>query len=340
MKKYTKLKNGINVLTYHKGGIIIMSYQIMPIKPKIGTLITNPVNKIRGSYMAKFSSKGLLVMAIILSLFVALSVYKFLDNVQVTSKGDATVVVAKVEILPNTPITAEMVEQINIPSQYLQPGAMSDINTVLGVGAKEHILVGEQITGRLVKLEGKDAGFAGIIPRDKRAVSVSVNDVTGVAGLVKPGDYVDVIITLAADKEDAISNMIFQNVLVLAADKNINHASKENGKNKDDKITTLTVAVTPDDATKLALAQTKGKVQFALRPYSAFNSGISLVETKTISSLTGVAPVYVAPVTYASVQREVPAPTVSQRIERQPEFRPNKSIAVVRGTQLQNVAVK
>lgn len=300
----------------------------------------NLVNKIRGSYMAKFSSKGLLVMAIILSLFVAVAVYKFLDNVQVTSKGDATVVVAKVEILPNTPITAEMVEQINIPSQYLQPGAMSDINTVLGVGAKEHILVGEQITGRLVKLEGKDAGFAGIIPRDKRAVSVSVNDVTGVAGLVKPGDYVDVIITLATDQEDAISNMIFQNVLVLAADKNINHASKENGKNKEDKVTTLTVAVTPDDATKLALAQSKGKIQFALRPYSAFNSGISLVETKTISSLTGITPAYVAPVAYAPVQRETPAPTVTTRVERQPEFRPNKSIAVVRGTQLQNIAVR
>lgn len=289
--------------------------------------------------MAKFSSKGLLAMAIILSLFVAFTVYKFLDSVQATTKGDATVVVAKMEIPPNTQITAEMVEQINIPSQYLQPGAIADINSVLGIGAKENIMPGEQITGRLVKVEGKDAGFAGIIPRDKRAVSVSVTDVTGVAGLIKPGDYVDVIITLAPDKEETVATMIFQNVLVLAADKNTNHGAKDNGKAKEDKTTTLTVAVTPDDATKLALAQAKGKVLFALRPYSAFNAAFTLVETKTMSSLTGIMPVYSAPVTYTAGPSES-APTVRPRVEREPEPRNNKSIEVVRGTQMQKVVVR
>ena len=285
--------------------------------------------------MAKFSSKGLLVMAIILSLFVAVAVYNFLDNVQATSKGDATVVIAKMEIPPNTQITAEMVEQINIPSQYLQPGAMPDINHVLGISTKEPIIAGEQITSRLVKMAGKDAGFAGIIPRDKRAISVSVTDVTGVAGLINPGDYVDVIITLAPDKEEIIANMIFQNILVLATDKNSNHGSKDTNKVKDEKTTTLTIAVSADDATKLALAQAKGKVQFALRPYSAVNSAFTLIETKTMNSLTGVVPVHSAPATYLPER----APVASQPIERQPETFNYKSISVVRGTNMQNVNV-
>ena len=287
--------------------------------------------------MAKFSSKGLLVMAIILSLFVAVAVYNFLDNVQATTKGDGTVVVAKMDILPNTLITAEMVEQINIPSQYLQPGAVSDINQVLGIGAKEHIMSGEQITGRLVKVEGKDAGFAGIIPKDKRAISVSVTDVTGVAGLIKPGDYVDVIITLASDRDDTIANMIFQNILVLATDKNSNHGSKDTNKVKDEKTTTLTVAVSADDAITLALAQAKGKVLFALRPYSAVNSAFTLVETKTMSSLTGSVPVHQGPVTYTRVQE--PTPIVDPQNKREPENWNQKSISVVRGTQMYNVRV-
>lgn|GEM_PF-3268046 len=143
------------------------------------------------------------------------------------------------------------------------------------------------------------------------------------AGLIKPGDYVDIIITVAADKEDTISNMIFQNVLVLATDKNMNYASQDNGKNKEEKTTTLTVAVTPDDATKLARAQAKGKVVFALRPYSAFSSGFTLVEAKIMGSLTGAVPVYSAPVSTTTVSITTPvqatastqAPIENQRVQ-------------------------
>jgi hypothetical protein len=67
-----------------------------------------------------------------------------------------------------------MVDKITIPSQYLQPGAISDINNVLGIGIKEYIMVGEQITGRLVKGKDKDAGFAGIIPSDKRLLLLTL----------------------------------------------------------------------------------------------------------------------------------------------------------------------
>lgn len=304
--------------------------------------------------MTKFSSKGLLGIAFILSILIALSVYSFLYSAQATVKGDATVVVAKVEILPNTLITAEMVEQIVIPSQYLQPGAMTDISKVLGIGAKEHILQGEQVTERLIMNQGRDAGFAGIIPGDKRAVSVSVNDIIGVAGLIKPGDYVDVIATFPSDNEESVAKIVFENVLVLATDKNTNPGAKDASatdiKLKDEKATTITIAITPEEVTKLAIVETKGKIIIALRPYSAVSSTFTSMETR-MSNLVGYLP-HVAPVAAPSTQAPMstnysaPIPYMPAPYHATPKAEINwsessnsKNVSVIKGTDIQNVSV-
>lgn len=282
--------------------------------------------------MAKFSSKGLLGIAGILSFVVALMVYSYLTNVEPTAKADATVILAKTEILPNTLITADMVEQVNIPASYQQPGAISNMKKVVGAAAKEHIMAKEQITERLMMMEGKATGFTGIIPKDKRALSISVNDISGVAGLIKPGNWVDVIVTVDSNKDQPVANMPLQNLLVLAANKNVDPGDKESSRT-DDKIITITLAVTPDEATLLALAQVKGSIFLSLRPYSPSDSSIALVQVKTLNNLRGDSSTAYTPAV-------VPTTTVSNSRSDTEPSNSMKTIAVVRGTQTQNISVR
>jgi pilus assembly protein CpaB len=246
--------------------------------------------------------KGLLGIAIGLSLLTSLLVYHYLTNAGTMppSESGNMVVVAKVDIPAKTKITAEMVQEVRVPAEYMQPGAIQDINTMLGVITRERIVAGEQIVERRLVLEGQPIGFTGLIPRDKRAVTVAVTEVTGVAGFVKPGDYVDVIATFDASVVgDSVSNLVLQNILVLAVDRDANLTpgdNKEVAKDAAGKGMTVTLAVTPDDASRLTLVEEKGKIRLALRPYLPL-TGLSINNPVTPQELVGfhAAPLPVVP---------------------------------------------
>lgn len=220
--------------------------------------------------MAKLSSKGLLVIALVMSLFTALLVYNYLKGLstQAPPKEGVAVVTAKAAIAAKTKITAEMVQTAKVPADYVQPGAFTDLSKVVGVIARDNIVAGEQITGRLLLLEGKSAGFTGLIPQDRRAVTVAVTEVTGVAGFVKPGDRVDVIVTFDQNAVgDHTSKVVLQNVAVLAANRDTEAGAGEAVKKENLKGSFVTLAVTPAEATELTLGEEKGKIRLALRPY-------------------------------------------------------------------------
>ena len=222
--------------------------------------------------MSKLPLKGLIGIALILSLATSVLVYQYLKGRSPTGlKADVPVVVAKVDIPAKTKITAEMVQEIKMPAQYIQPGTVMDLKSLLGITTREKITAGEQITERRLFIEGKTVGFTGVIPPDKRAVTVAVTEVTGVAGFVKAGDFVDVVATF--DKNDTgehASNLILQNVLVLAANRETEYGEGDPApKDKKDvvKTATVTLAVDPEEAAKLAVSEEKGKIRLALRPF-------------------------------------------------------------------------
>lgn len=308
--------------------------------------------------MAKLSNKGLLGIALVLSLVTSLLIYNYLQRAvgKADMKEGVPVVVAKTDIPAKTKITAEMVQQIRVPAEYLQPGGVQDLKNVVGVIAREPIVAGEQITDRRLVRESKSVGFTGMIPRDKRAVTVAVSEVTGVAGFVKPGDYVDVIVTFEQGMVgDNVSYMMLQNVLVLAANRDAEAGAAGNGAKeaaKDAvKATTVTLAVTPDEAAKLTLAEEKGKIRLALRPYLPLN-GIEITNTITPKELVGVqySPVQSQP---SSGGHEVQpaAPVPPQYYMSPPQIQPaappretgpetnSKGIQVIRGTKTENIPV-
>ncbi len=110
------------------------------------------------------------------------------------------------------------------------------------------------------------AGLPAVIPQGMRALSVAVNDVVGVAGFVTPGTMVDVLVTGKVSGgtrggEDTITRTILENVRVLAAGQKI----EQDRDGKPQTVPVITLLVSPEDAGRLAMASTEGKIQLALR---------------------------------------------------------------------------
>lgn len=294
---------------------------------------------IGGRPVAKLSNRNLVVIALLLSSITALLVYQYLKGVTsepLTAEG-VPVIVAKVDILPKTKITLEMVSEIKVPPEYIQPGAVTSLDKVVGIMVREQIISGEQISERRLVREGKSVGFTGIIPRDRRAVTVAVNEVTGVAGFVKAGDYVDVVVGFDASAVgDNATQVVMQNILVLAANRDTEIGAGDitvkDSVKEVNKMGTVTMAVTPDEAAKLSLADEKGKIRLALRPYLPTNS-LVLTEAVTPKDLVGI---HVSPV---KNEQAPPSNAQSVTVERQiPSNVKNQSsgIKVIRGTKMEN----
>ncbi len=118
------------------------------------------------------------------------------------------------------------------------------------------------------KLAPREAGggLPATIPEGMRALSVAVNEVVGVAGFVIPGTMVDVLVTgrIAGTSHggpENITRTILENVRVLAAGQKI----EVDREGKPQTVPVITLLVSPQDAGKLAMASTEGKIQLALR---------------------------------------------------------------------------
>ncbi len=257
-------------------------------------------------------------IALVLSFVTAVLVYNFLrQNVQkpVVAEGEA-VVIAKSEIPAKTRITAAMVQESRVPPEYIQAGAVRDLARVVGMVTSEMIVGGEQVLERRLFTDGKQVGFTGVIPSGKRALTVGVSDITGVAGLVKAGDTVDAIVTF--DQQivgDNVSQILLQNILVLAVNRDSEMSQERDFKKEASKdagvvkLTTVTLAVSPEEATQIAVAEDKGKLRFALRPYLP-ETGVA--ERKAVTP-TGIVGVHKSPI-QAGKEQQAPAASAAPAV--------------------------
>jgi pilus assembly protein CpaB len=115
------------------------------------------------------------------------------------------------------------------------------------------------LEGKLAPKDG-GAGLSATIPDGMRAVSVSVNDVIGVAGFVVPGTMVDVLVTGATNYGN-VTRTILENVRVMAAGQKV----EQDREGKPQTVPVITLLVSPQDANALTMASTQGRIQLALR---------------------------------------------------------------------------
>ncbi len=203
-------------------------------------------------------------LALAVGLLVSFTVYNRLRNYTGSNGNDrgVPVVVAADDIQVGTKLDAHDVKIVTVPQSALPPGSYSDTGRVLRRGAILPISKGEFIlSSKLAALEA-GAGLPSMIPQGMRAVSVRVNDVVSVAGFVQPGTHVDVLATgNQATGNDRQTTTVLENVLVLAVGKSLDRNPTADAQTAP----VITLAVSPDDAQKLALVSQEGRIQLSLR---------------------------------------------------------------------------
>ena len=175
------------------------------------------------------------------------------------------VVVAKSDLAWGTKLSPEMLQVVTYPAGALPEGYyknvedLNDAVLLLDMKANEVILRSKLASGKDV-----GSGVAAVTDPMKRAMSVKVDEVIGVSGFIKPGDHVDVMVTIEPDSksQNPVAKMILGNLKVLAAGMQY----EKNGNEKDPKpVQVMTLEVDVEEAEKLALASTQGKLRLALR---------------------------------------------------------------------------
>lgn len=171
------------------------------------------------------------------------------------------VVVAARELGVGDVLEADDVKLVDWPVGSVPTGYAGSTSEVLGRSLIRDVSINEPVMATKLADTGL-YGLVPLIPAGMRALSVKVDEVVGVAGFVTPQTRVDVILTMTVPgSRDPISKVILQNIQALAAGQEI----QENEEGQPMTVTVVTVLVTPEDAEKLTLAASQGKIQMALR---------------------------------------------------------------------------
>ena len=202
-------------------------------------------------------------VALALGAVVSYAVYRTL---QTRSGADTPpgveVVVAANDIAVGAKVTESDVKLVRFPAADLPANIFHLKTSVVGRGAILPIARGEFFLPNKLAGENAGAGMQSLIPPGMRAVSVRVNEVIGVAGFVVPGTRVDVLLTgNPTGASDQRTTTVLENVAVIATGQKL----ERNTAGEPQLTPVITLLVSPDDAQKLTLATSQGKIQLALR---------------------------------------------------------------------------
>lgn len=198
-----------------------------------------------------------------------------------------SVVRAKTEIPMTSRITEPMLEIIQAPKGFLPPGWFGKKEDVIGRVTNVMIPKNMPVAGSMLQPVGSAEGAPSRIPDGFRAVAVKVDESSGVAFLVKPGNRVDVAAVLpvkTANGNETISKTILENVEVLAVGQELG----QKGDKGTITIKSVTLLVKPDDVPRLHLAAEKGKIRLAMR--NQIDADTIPVRGMTDAELFGSAP--------------------------------------------------
>jgi len=245
--------------------------------------------------------KKIVLFALIAALCAGALLYFYLGNLEKQKEVKVeyeNVVVATTNIPPYTPITTDMVTIQQVPLGTAHPLAARTLEEVVDYVTEGETLAGEQLLPPKLKQLGQtDSGLSYIIPEGMRAVTIPVDEVTGVAGFLQRGDYVDVITNIATaytptsvaqdqtaiaptenaaagenatpavqtgTTERATTLVAAQNVCIAALGTSLSNGS---GTSTDGAISygSITLFLTPEEAMRVLHASRSGAVMIVLR---------------------------------------------------------------------------
>jgi pilus assembly protein CpaB len=218
------------------------------------------------------------------------------------------VAVALLDISMGARITPELVHMVDWPSSSVPPGAATDAKALEGRITRANLQRGEPITEAKLAPAGTQGGLSSVVAEGKRAMTVRVNDVVGVAGFALPGNYVDILVNTQSDnngdhlvREQAISKIVLERILVLAI---AQESSRDDTKPK--VVNAVTLELTPEQVEKLDLARSVGTLSLVLR--NQVDPATANTEGATKGSLLGDAAGSNVPLPRAATSTPSPAP--------------------------------
>lgn len=212
------------------------------------------------------NTRALMMMAIAVVLaFAAVIVAARWIGAQ-TQGNSGKVAVAVVDIGLGSRINPEMVRMVDWPKDAMPPGAFTDPKELDSRVARSSMQRGEPIMESKLAPPGTKGGLSAVVAEGKRAITVRVNDVVGVAGFALPGNYVDILVNTqedgakTANRDSTISKIVLERILVLAI---AQESNRDDTKPK--VVNAVTLEVSPEQAERLDLARSVGSLSLVLR---------------------------------------------------------------------------
>lgn len=205
------------------------------------------------------------------------------------------IAVATLDIQLGTRLSPQMLQMVDWPASSIPAGAFADEKALADRVVKTTVSRGEPILENKLAPVGSRGGLSSVVEGGKRAITVRVNDVVGVAGFALPGNYVDIMVNTQeegskpSDKDRAISKIVLEHILVLAV---AQEAGRDETKPK--VVNAVTLEVTPDQAEKLDLARSVGTLSLVLRNQTDLDPTRTVGATKDLLLAKSVAPPPVA----------------------------------------------
>ncbi len=246
--------------------------------------------------MAIEKQKLILISGIVLGVMAIVMTKLYLDQQQQVLQEKAkaaianmqssqtAVLVAKQDIPQGVVIDAGMFDTAIVPNKFVQPQAVTSLDRISGMVTVAPISRGEQISLSKLMSERKtdSGGLAGATPAGKRAITIVADNIASLSGMIKPGDYVDVLAVIAIPVQGADGKVtgqtavvpLFQNILVLAVGQNLGGPASPVGRYTEKSVPApssgggnilITLALEPKEANLITFVQEQGKMRLVMR---------------------------------------------------------------------------
>ncbi|NHZ34845.1 Flp pilus assembly protein CpaB [Massilia rubra] len=215
------------------------------------------------------NKRALLTMGVAVLLGIAAVVLASLWLLRQPGNASSRIVVASGDISRGQRLSPDMLRLVDWPAATTPKDGFKDSLKLSDRVLKANVLKGEPLTEAKLAPAGTLGGLSALISEGKRAITVRVNDVIGVAGFALPGNYVDVIVHTERDPDEHakqsrnglhISKIVLERILVLAVAQEVGR-----DETKPKVVNAVTLEVTPEQAEALDLARGVGSLSLALR---------------------------------------------------------------------------
>ncbi len=187
-----------------------------------------------------------------------------------------------------TPLTPDMIRLASLPKELAPAGHFTSLADLQGRVLVRPVSQNEPITeSKLAPTSVTTGGVSAVVSHGKRAIAVAGDKVIGLSGFIQPGNRVDILVTVRnpQGEQEPVTKLVLSDVLVLATGTQVQ--GSDGGKPAP--VDVFTVEVTPEEAERLSLAATQGRLHFALRNVTdkeiVFTAGATVPEAlKSYSS--------------------------------------------------------